>query len=231
MAKRSLRALAESLADVGDAKGCFVWGDNAIVNDRGEVEGDIVFSHADLLGNLCNGVSNEMGQPLLRKKRTDNLNLDVDVEDSLGERIDLDQAWIDGPREATELGDETDFSLVYRLKDAGADDAARNGAQVSDDGAEGVLHVAVPCMSVTLLIVGLDGTRVRRLKVLSLRRLDLDEWLIRVPVAGSVDGSFAILDAVCVHGCYFLSWSWIKWRVGCCSMRGVTTWVYGARRS
>lgn len=53
MAESRLRALDESLTDVGDAEGGFVGGCYAVVDDGGEVEGDVVLCHADLFGDLC----------------------------------------------------------------------------------------------------------------------------------------------------------------------------------
>jgi hypothetical protein len=57
VAEGGLRALNEGLADVGDAESGFVGGGDAIVDDGGELERDIVLGHTDLLGDLCSIVS------------------------------------------------------------------------------------------------------------------------------------------------------------------------------
>jgi len=51
--KSGLCAFDEGLADVGDAKGGFVRGCDVVVDYGGEVQGYIVFGHADLLWDLC----------------------------------------------------------------------------------------------------------------------------------------------------------------------------------
>ena len=53
VAEGGLRAFDEGLADVGDAESGFVGGGDVVVDDGGEVEGDVVFGHTDLFGNLC----------------------------------------------------------------------------------------------------------------------------------------------------------------------------------
>ena len=53
MAKGGLRALDEGLTNVGDSEGGFVGGGDVVIDNRGEVEGYVVFSHADLLWDLC----------------------------------------------------------------------------------------------------------------------------------------------------------------------------------
>ena len=91
-----------------------------IVDDRGQVECDIVLGHTDLTGHL------------------NNLDLDIDLNESLRERVDLDQTGIDGAREATELGDQADVSLRDWLVGIRADNAAGNGAQETNAVSEGV---------------------------------------------------------------------------------------------
>ena len=53
MAEGGLGALDEGLADVGNAKGSLMWRDDVVVDYGGEVEGDVVFGHADLFWDLC----------------------------------------------------------------------------------------------------------------------------------------------------------------------------------
>ena len=57
MAERCLRTLNERLADVGDGESGLVRRSNAVVDDRCQLQGDVVLGHADLLGDLCVGVS------------------------------------------------------------------------------------------------------------------------------------------------------------------------------
>lgn len=47
-----LCAFDEGLPDVGDAEGGFVGGGDVVVDYGGEVEGYVVFGHADLFGDL-----------------------------------------------------------------------------------------------------------------------------------------------------------------------------------
>ena len=63
---------------------------------------------------------------------TDNLNLDVDLHELLGQRVDLDEAGIDGAREAAEARDEADVSLMHRLVGVRAEDAAGDGPEQAD---------------------------------------------------------------------------------------------------
>merc|ERR1711937_327038 len=124
---------------------------NVVVDDRGQAQGDVVLGHADLLGDLCD------------------LDLDIDLDQTLGEGVDLDEAGIDGLVESTKLGDETDVALVDALVWVGADDAAGDGAQGTNDGAKGVDHAPVPALGAGL---GRDGGCVAALQILLLGRLD-----------------------------------------------------------
>ena len=54
VAEGGLCAFDECLADVADAEGCLVGRGDVVVDDRCEVEGYIVFGHADLLWDLYN---------------------------------------------------------------------------------------------------------------------------------------------------------------------------------
>ena len=81
-----------------------------IVDDGGQVQCDIVLCHAHLARDL------------------NDLDLDIDLNEALGERIDLDETRVDGTRKATEFGDETNVTLRDRLVGIGADDAAGNGS-------------------------------------------------------------------------------------------------------
>lgn len=79
-----------------------------IVDNRGQAQSDIVLGHAGLLRHLCD------------------LDLHIDLNESLAERVDLDQTGVDSLVETTELGDETNMALVDVLIRVGADDAAGN---------------------------------------------------------------------------------------------------------
>ena len=48
-----LCTLNKSLANVGDSECCLVWGCDVVVDNRGQVEGNVVLSHADLFWHLC----------------------------------------------------------------------------------------------------------------------------------------------------------------------------------
>jgi len=59
-------------------------------------------------------------------RNLDDLNLDIDLDETLRERVDLDETGVDSPREATELGDQADIALRDGLVGVGTDEAARN---------------------------------------------------------------------------------------------------------
>lgn len=120
VAQGGLGTLDQGLADVGDSEGGLVRADDVVVDDAGEVEVDIVLGHAHLLGDL------------------DDLNLDIDLDKALGQRVDLNQAGVDCLVELAELGDQADVTLADVLIRIGAADAARNRAEGSHARAEGV---------------------------------------------------------------------------------------------
>ena len=93
MSKGGLSTFDESSAEVGNAECSLVWARDAVVDDRCEGQVDVVLGHADLLWHL------------------DNLDLDVDLNEALGQWVDLDESWVDGAGESSELGDQTDVSL------------------------------------------------------------------------------------------------------------------------
>lgn len=94
--------------------------DDVVVDDRRQVEGDVVLGHADLLRNL------------------DDLNFDIDLNQALGERVDLDQTRVDSLVEFAKFGDQTDIALVHVFVGVRAYDAARNRTQGSNTGTEAV---------------------------------------------------------------------------------------------
>ena len=87
VAQGGLRPLYECLPDVADAESGFVGRDDVIVDDGGEAEGDIVLCHADLT------------------RYFNYLDLDINLDEALRERIDLDETGIDGTGEFAELCD------------------------------------------------------------------------------------------------------------------------------
>ena len=66
------------------------------------------------------------------RQHTNNLNLDIDLDELFGQRIDLDKTWVDCAVEATKFGHETDVSLADWLVWVGADDTAGDGSYASD---------------------------------------------------------------------------------------------------
>lgn len=120
VSKGGLSALNEGLTDVCDTKSSLVRADDVIVDDRGQVQGDIVLGHADLLGDF------------------NDLNLDIDLDNALRQRINFDQAWVNSLVEAAKFGDEADVALVDILVRVGAADATWNGAESTDEGSQTV---------------------------------------------------------------------------------------------
>ena len=74
---------------------------------------------------------------------TNDLNLYVDLDELLRQRVDLHETWVDGAIEATELGDETNVSLADWLVWVGANDAAWDGTAATDERTEGVDYALV----------------------------------------------------------------------------------------
>lgn len=120
VAESGLGSLHKRLANVGNTKGGLVRADNVVVDDGGQLESDVVLGHANLLGHLGR------------------LDLDVDLHQSLAERVDLDQTRVDSAVKLAELGDETDITLLDALVRVGAADAARDGTHGTNAGTEGV---------------------------------------------------------------------------------------------
>lgn len=117
MAQGGLGALDEGLAHIGDAEGGLVGRDDVVVDDGVEMEGDVVLGHAGLLGHFGN------------------LDLDVDLDESLAEGVDLDEARVDGLVELAKLGDEADMTLADGLVGVG-ERTAGDGADSSDADAQ-----------------------------------------------------------------------------------------------
>lgn len=118
VAESRLGPLNEGLADVADAESGLVWRRDAVVNDRGKLERNIILGHANLLGHF------------------DNLDLNVDLDELLGERVDVHKTWVNGASEATKLGHKADVTLINGLVRVRADDTARNSSQGADTASE-----------------------------------------------------------------------------------------------
>ena len=91
-----------------------------VVDDGGKVECDVILGHADLA------------------RYFDNLDLDVDLDQALRERVDSDQTGVDSASESTESRDETDVSLADWFVWVGTDHAAWNGTEETDAGSQRV---------------------------------------------------------------------------------------------
>jgi hypothetical protein len=63
---------------------------------------------------------------------TNDLNLDIDLNKTFTERVDLDETGINSTIESTEFRDETDVALRDRFVGVRTDDAAGNGTHSSD---------------------------------------------------------------------------------------------------
>lgn len=120
VAQRRLGALDQGLAHVGDAEGGLVRRHDVVVDDRRQLQRHVVLGHADLLGHL------------------DDLDLDVDLDQALAQRVDLDEARIDRLVELAELGHQADVALVHLLVRVREAEAARDGAERPDDLADAV---------------------------------------------------------------------------------------------
>lgn len=171
VAQRGLGPLDEGLANIRDTEGGLVRGDDVVVDDRSELQRDIVLGHADLHWDL------------------DDLDLDVNLDQALAQGVDLDEAGIDGLVEPAKLGDQADVALADALERVRAADAAGDGAHGSDNGADGIdcpgsaslvhpgamrtgsaahTHGPVPALRVS---IGNDAG-IALLQILELRRLD-----------------------------------------------------------
>jgi len=94
---------------------------------------------------------------------TNNLNLDIDLDESLGKRVYVNKTRVDSAGETTELGDESDISLIHRLVWVWATETSWNGSEGAEAGTEGVDHRSVPSMRLDFLCIWLDNLSIRRL--------------------------------------------------------------------
>ncbi len=67
------------------------------------------------------------------EQHTDNLDFDIDLDELLGERVNLDETRIDSTVESAKLCDQADVALADGAVRIGAADAAGNGTEASDD--------------------------------------------------------------------------------------------------
>ncbi len=110
-----------------------------------------------------------MNQREARSGHTSNLDLDIDLDKTFTEGVDLDETGIDGLVELAELGDKTDIALVDLLVGVGAEDTAGHGTDRADAGAEGIDHGTVPALGVG---VAVDDLGIALLQILRARALD-----------------------------------------------------------
>lgn len=125
----------------------------------------LTFGHANLLRHLHN------------------LNLDIDLHERFGERVDLDETRVDGASETTELGNETNVTLLDWFVWVGATDTAGNRSESTDGRTQGVDHAAVPAGAGGIFGISFDDLRIRRLKILATRWLHVDDGVV-----GTSDG-------------------------------------------
>jgi len=67
------------------------------------------------------------------EKRTDDLDLDVDLDEAFRQRVDLDETRVDGAVESSELRDQADVPLGHGFVGVGTYDAAGDGPAGADD--------------------------------------------------------------------------------------------------
>jgi hypothetical protein len=63
---------------------------------------------------------------------TNNLNLDIDLNETFTERIDLNKTWVDCTIESPEFGDQANITLRNRFVWVGTADTARERAHCAD---------------------------------------------------------------------------------------------------
>ena len=132
MTECGLRTLDKGLADVGDTESSLVWRCNMVVNDGGQVESDVVLGHADLLGHLCRYKLAIVEVCAFVDVHTNNLNLDIDLNETFTERVNLDETGINSAIESTELGNQTDVTLRDRFVGVGTANAAGESSHGSN---------------------------------------------------------------------------------------------------
>ena len=148
---------------------------------------------------------------------TNNLNLDINLNELLGQWIDLDETRVDGAIKSPEFRDQAHITLAHWPVWIGAADATGNGTKSTNDGAEGIdwaqhlaltfseggnhegelTHRPIPAMGGSILAFALKRLRIRWLQVLATRRLNTncaaDLIVAVIAVAIKANWSFAIL--------------------------------------
>lgn len=126
--------------------------------------------------------------------RTDELDLDVDLNKPLRQGVDLHKTRIHCAVKAAEFGDQTNLSLKDCFVCIGADNAARNSATGADNNSKVVDHTTIPVVHQGILAVGLDNMTVGRLEILAAWRLDLDDGIFgRAAAIQVVNWGLAVL--------------------------------------
>ena len=139
-------------------------------------EVSLKFNDVDVLVFLTFGHAN-----LLRHLH--NLNLDIDLHERFGERVDLDETRVDGASETTELGNKTNVTLLDWFVWVGATDTAGNCTQSTNGRTQGVDHAAVPAGARGIFSIGFDDLRIGWLEVFATRWLHIDDRIV-----GTSDG-------------------------------------------
>lgn len=112
------------------------------------------------------------------KRLTNNLNLDVDLNQVLRKWVDLDETGVDGARETAKLGDEAYITLADRLIRVGTAKTARNGTQSSNARPKAVDHSPIPAVLGFIFRIGLDDLRIRWLQIFATWWLDFDQRIL-----------------------------------------------------
>lgn len=120
MPQRRLRPFNQRLPHITNSERGLMRARNMIINHTRQLQCNIILRHADLLWHL------------------DDLDLDIDLDEALGERVDLHETWVDGAVKTPEFGDEADVALGDGLVGIGTADAAGDGAESADAGAKTV---------------------------------------------------------------------------------------------
>ena len=131
VAQSGLGTLDERLSDVGDTEGGLVWGDDLVVDDGGQVEGDVVLGHADLRGTSTIWILTSTvircslsGLTLTRPGSTERSKLRRQYQYYSPSMRQLELSVTNRPN----LRDETDLALVDGLEWVGAADTAGNSS-------------------------------------------------------------------------------------------------------
>lgn len=74
----------------------------------------------------------EANKGLMTGIRTNNLNLNIDLNKTFAERVDLDKSGINSAVKATELRNQANISLGHRFVWVWTDNTAGNSTQSSD---------------------------------------------------------------------------------------------------